>query len=289
MKKKGFSLGVLLLFLLGLAWSGEAAGLKKYFSLYGTYLNYGNSKVKEDGYAVTAYGSLGDGKHHGVEVGLSQMHLNYESGYSDLDQTDFTLAYTNTGSLHPNFSFRLGGHYISSDDDLTDEGLILVGDLTYFVPYRWNVGLEASYSDYDELVDFEVFQAVPHAGRYFSFAKGKVYLEARGYYIHVSDSDRIGISLENYYSLEASATYLQGPWSLKLSGWAGQQIFAVKNAGFVVYNLREKYRGGITGEITYRLRQYLLGANLTWNTYKEVESDNTVNQAIFTVFVGLNF
>lgn len=281
---------LIVVLILGLTWgSGRTSELKKYFALYGTYLNYGNSKVKDDGYSFTAYGSLGDGKHHGLEGAVSQLHINYESGYSDLDQTDYTLAYTNTGSLHPNLSLRLGGHYISTDDDLTDKGLILFTDLTYFVPWKWNAGLEFFYSNYDEMVDLDVFQISPHAGKFFYFGKRSLYLEARGYYIHIDEDEKIGLSMKNYYSFELSGTCTRGPWSVKLSGWVGQQIFAVKNSGFVVYNLTEKHRGGASMEVTYRFNNYVLGLTGTWNTYKEVESDKSVNQAIITGFIGFNF
>ena len=282
-----FLLVIVMLGLMPAKWT-KASTFKKYFAVYGTYLNYGNSKIKEDGYALTAYGSFGDGWHHGLEAAISQLHLNYESGYSDLDQTDYTLAYTNTGSLHPNLSLRLGGHYISTDDDLTDEGWILFGDLTYFVPYRWNMGLETAYSSYDEVMDLDVFQVSPHAGYFLKLKDRSLYLEARGYYIHI-DEKPLGVSLKNYYSLELSATCTRGPLSVKLSGWLGQQIFAVRNAGFVVYNLTEKYRGGVSGEITYRLKKYILGVTANWNTYKEIESSQAVNQTVITAFFGFNF
>ncbi|MBX6423286.1 hypothetical protein [Thermosulfurimonas sp. F29] len=281
---------VLTVLALGLFLAGgtPAGTLKKYMALYGTYLNYGNSRFKEDGYALTAYGSFGDGLHHGVEAAVSQLHLNYDSGYNDLDQTDLTLAYTNTGSLHPNLSLRVGGHYISSDDDLTDDGKIVFGDLTYLVPYRWNVGLEVAYSDYHRGVD--VLQFSPHAGYFLKLGERSLYLEARGYYINLDENEKLGLSMENYYSLELSATCTRGPLSVKLSGWAGQQVFAVKRAGFVVYNLTEKYRGGVTGEVTYRYRKkYVLGLTASWNTYKEIESEKAVNQSVLTAFFGFNF
>ena len=288
-KKAAFKcfLMVLVLGLLSPSW-GRAADLKKYFAVYGTYLNYGNSEIKEDGYAFTAYGSLGDGLHHGLEAAVSQLHLNYESGYSDLDQTDITLAYTNTGSLHPNLSLRLGGHYISTDDDLTDDGWILFGDLTYFVPYRWNVGLETAYSNYDEVMDLDVFQLSPHAGYFLKLGGQSLYLEARGYYIHI-DEEPAGVSMKNYYSFELAVSCTRGALSGKLSGWVGQQIFAVKKGGFVVYNLTEKYLGGVSGEVTYRIKNYLLGVTASWNTYKEVESSKVVNQTVVTAFIGFNF
>ena len=268
---------------------GLTSELKKYFALYGTYLDYDHSGIKDSGYSFTAYGSFGDGKHHGLEAAISQLHINYESGYSDLDQTDYALAYTNTGSLHPNLSLRLGGHYISTDDDLTDEGWIVFTDFTYVIPWRWNAGLEFSYSNYDEVVDLDVFQISPHVGKFFYFGKRSFYLEARGYYIHIDEDKKIGLSMKNYYSFELSGTCTRGPLSVKLSGWVGQQIFAVKNSGFVVYNLAEKYRGGASMEVTYRIQNHILGLTGAWNTYKEGISAQSVNQVIITGFVGFNF
>ncbi|QJA06731.1 hypothetical protein FVE67_07965 [Thermosulfurimonas marina] len=288
--KRGFKFWIIVgLFCLFTA-EVQAEGLKKYLALYGTYLNYGNSAIKEDGYAITVYGSIGDGKKQGLEAALSQLHLNYESPYSDLDQTDYTLVYTYTAGLHPNLSLRLGGHYISSDDKLTDEGWILLGDLTYFVPYRWNIGLEVDYSNYDQWVNLEVFQFSPHAGYFRRLGADSLYLETRAYYIHVDESKSIGLSLKNYYSLELSATWTRGPVSFKILGWAGQQVFAVKTGGFVVYNLTEKYRGGAGAELTYRWEnKYLLGLQTHWNTYEEISTGKNVNQTVVTASVGFNF
>ncbi len=270
----------------GVGWSGN---LKKYLALYGTYLDYGNSKLKKDGYAVTLYGSLGDGVHQGIEAAVSRLHLNYKSGYEDLDQTDYTLAYIRTGDPFPHLSLRLGGHYISSDDELTDEGRILFGDLLYFIPYRWNLGLEVAYSEYHHRTDFEVLQLRPHAGYFLRLGSRVLYLEGSGYYIHPHRWSKLGLPLRNYYALELSATHTRGPWKLRLSGWVGQQVFAVRRAGFVVYNLREKYKGGVSGEITYHQGAYFLGLTATWNTYVELSSSRTVNQTVFTGWVGYRF
>ncbi len=268
-------------------YQAQAGNLRQYGAIYGTYLNYDNSKIKDDGYGVTAYGSIGDGQHHDVELGLSQLHLNYKSGYSDLDQTDFTLAYTNTSMVHPNVSIRAGAHYITTDDDLSDNGWAIFADMTYFKTYDWNGGLEVTYSTYDNVRYFDLWQFSPHAGRY--FMGRRLYLEARGYYINLRNHEDIALPLENYYSGEVSGSYFMGPWTFKVSGWAGQQMFAVKNKGFVVYNLTEKYKGGATGEINYRHRNILCGLDLSWNTYDEVETTRTVNQTVLTAFVGFNF
>ncbi len=294
MRKRGRMFGILFALLLGLSFISTALAEElfssRYLSFYGTYLSYGNSRVKDWGYAFTLYGDFGDGKTKHLEGALSQLHINYESPYDDLDQTDFTLAYNRTGLFHPSLSLRLGFHYISTDDNLTDQGWIFFGDLTYLLPYNWNTGLEIAYSRYHEEIDLDVFQLSPHIGYFLDLSGRKLYLEARGYYIHVDETRLLGTSLENYYSLEATVSYTQGPWTFKASGWIGQQMFAVKQAGFVVYNLTEKYHGGLRGEISHRRQNRTCGLILEWAPYREVESSyQNVNLWILTAFIGFTF
>jgi len=89
--------------------------------------------------------------------------------------------------------------------------------------------------------DSSVFQISPkfgfYVGDYYSY--GSFYLETRGYYIRLSDDVGFG---KNFLSAEQKISYSYKNFVLSLSGWLGEQSFAVKNNGFVVYNLSEKYK-----------------------------------------------
>ncbi len=266
-----------------------------YGALYGTYLNYNNSKYKEDGYSTTGYLSLGDGLHNTLQLGVEYTHINYKDGYSDLNQEDYTIAYTNTNQLLKKHTFTFGAHYINSDDDLTDGGYTLFFDGTYsnsIYPYyfKWNAGIGLYYSRYTNTTDFNVYQVNSHTTvKLFSdYRRGALYTDVTGYYIHVTDSDTIGIDKSNYYSLDLALRYYYGSYDFKIGGWVGQQMFAVKNGGFVVYNLKEKYKGGAYTEIGYTFKNGLrLAFNLSVNRFSE--EGNNVTQTAGTVSVGYRF
>ena len=268
-----------------------------YEALYGSYINYSGSDVKDYGYSTTGYLSIGDGKVHNIQLGVGYTHIKYKQGLPDLDQSDFTAVYSNTNGIVRNHTFTFGGHYINSDDDLTDGGYTLFFDGTYFqtekhYPYafKWNAGIGVYYSNYDNTIDFYVLQLNPHTTvKLFSDSQnGALYCDVTGYYIHVDEADKLGIGNDNYYSLDVALRYYYGNYDVKVGGWAGQQIFAVKNGGFVVYNLTEKYKGGVYGEVGYTLRNGLrVALNVSVNKYSEEGYD--VTQSVGTVSIGYRF
>ena len=283
---------VLLLILSGVQGvQAEQNQWKGYASFHATYINFSNSPLKDDGWVFTGYGSLGDGKYHLLEGAISQTYIDYK-GRSDLNQTDFTVAYTNTNQILPNHSFRLGFHYVLSDDRFTDKGKIFFGKVTYFRPYDWNAGLELDYSLYDnQSPNLNVFQILPHVGVYLKglTPKGNLYAESKFYYIH-KDKNLDGLNKDNFFSFEQSLSWTLSPYDVKLSGWAGEQIFAVKNGGFVVYNLSDKYKGGISLEMGYTLINGVrIALNLDNEWLKHVGYSQTVRQSIFYLSIGTKF
>ncbi len=269
------------------------AKLNTYGAFYQTYINYHNSNVKKNGYASTVYLSMGNGINNYVQIGASYTHINYKTG-SNLNQKDFTFTYTNTNQILKNHSFTLGMHYIKSDDTLTDNGYTLFFDITHFkykgYLFRWSTGVGVFYSRYTKQTNFTVLQLTPHASFkiFADYKRGGLYADVLGYYIHVSNADRIGVRKSNNISLEGDIRYYYGKYDFKLGAWLGNQVFAVKNGGFVVYNLKEEYRGGILGGIgysfTYRLR---ISFNLGVSRYEE--SGNKAIQTVGTFSIGYRF
>ncbi|SMO40947.1 hypothetical protein SAMN06269117_10368 [Balnearium lithotrophicum] len=268
-----------------------------YGALYPTYINYSGSKYKDDGYSTTGYISIGDGKENLFQFGATYTHLNYKDGYSDLNQRDFTLTYSNVNGILRNHTFTFGGHYISSDDELTDGGYTIFFDGTYSsysktYPYyfNWSAGVGTYYSHYDNTINFHVVQITPHTTyRIFSdYRRGSLYADLIGYYIHLSDSEKVGVGIDNLYSIEGALRYYYGNYDLKVGAWSGQQVFAVKNGGFVVYNLVEKYKRGAYAELGYTFRNGLrISLNLGVNRYKE--SSDSVTQTTATLSLGYRF
>ncbi len=266
----------------------QAGNLCASGTMYGTYINYGGSGLRKDGWSGTAYMNVGDCLNNNVELAVAQTKINYKS-QSDLDQTDVTLAYTNTNQILANHTFSLGLHYISTDDALTDQGMVYFFKTTYYEPGRWDMGLELDYSDYDDSsTNLSVFQAVPHFGFYFEGLGRKLYSDTRFYYIY-KDKD-VGISQDNFYSLEQSLSYLLGSSVFKVSAWIGQQLFAVKDGGFVVCNLSDKYLGGLAAEAGYRLGNGLrLGAHLGYQWMAHMPQYDKATQTTLVLSLSRSF
>ena len=287
---------------LSLAAAGTATAqdyeIHGYEALYGTYINYGGSGLKDYGWVGTGYLAIGDGKEHTFQLGYAYTKIKYKNE-PDLNQNDITVAYSNTNGILKNHTFTFGGHYISSDDELTDRGFTLFFDgthssysKTYPYYFNWAGGIGLYYTRYPNTVDFYTFQATPHATfRLFSdYRRGALYLDLAGYGIHVDKSSRLGLSKSNYYSGEAALRYYYGNYDLKVGGWVGQQVFAVKKGGFVVYNLAEKYKGGAFAEVGYTFKNGLrLSFNAEYNRYKELETGDDVDQTVFTLSLGYRF
>ncbi len=261
--------------------------------LYGTFINFSDSSLKNDGRSSTIYGNLSYGKHHLIEGIFTQTYINYKNPYNNLNQSDFAIAYTNIDQLIKNCSLRIGFHYIDSDDPWTDEGKILFGKITYFIPYKWNAGIEADYSIYDKTsTDINVFQLISHFGFFIKniIPKGILYTESKLYYIH-KDETTGDLSRDNFLSFEQLITYTLLPWDIRLSGWGGKQIYAVKNSGFLVYNLADKYKAGITFEMGYTFIRYHLRAFLDVSNewLKHVGFNDNVKQTCVTIGISKSF
>ncbi len=282
---------LVLLFALLTPVSLPAFSLKNYSSVYFSYINYDGSRIKKNGRAFTLYGFLEDGlSRHMFEYSLMQYKIDYKGGLDDLDQTDLTLAYTNMGSLLKNLYLRVGLHYIWSDDPITRRGKTYFADVSYVVLGSHNFGLEGDYSRYNNLFDLDVFQLSPHGGFFFDALGRSFYVELRGYYIHLDYINFHKLSIKDYYSAELSLSHrLWKDFVVKVSGWVGQQIFAVKRWGFVVYNLPEVYKGGVSLETSYSYRRIKAGVEFSWNSYEELMTRSDVNQYVVNIFVGFRF
>ncbi|HFQ81329.1 MAG TPA: hypothetical protein ENK33_08165 [Desulfobacterales bacterium] len=265
-----------------------AAAVCSYGSVYGSYLSYGGSDLKDDGWSSTAYLNVGDCNANAVEVGLTTTTIHYNT-LPDLDQKDLTIAYTNTNQLLSNQTLRAGFHYIDSDDVLTDKGKIYFLKDTYAVYNDWNTGLEIDYSSYrHSSTKLGVLQLTPHYGMFLSVLNRRIYAETRLHYIH--KDAKVGESIDNFYSMEQVLSLKEGDMDYKLNGWAGQQAFAVKNSGFVVYNLADRYLGGLGAEIGYSFaNQMRLGLNINRQWLEHNGTNDRATLTMTTLTLGGRF
>lgn len=193
------------------------------------------------------YGTYGTGYRHLIEVGAARTGIDNRDG-SRLSQTDASVAYSLFGSRA---SGRLGAHLISTSDPLTDGGLILFGGASVYRVGAWSAGAEgtwSSYSDYDGGLD--VVQAAPSAGfTAYTGADGVLAGTVRGYVIHLSRDPGLGNT--DFFSAEVALSYTLGAWTVSGFTWGGEQAFAVRDGGFLAFNLSELHTGGFGGGLRW--------------------------------------
>ncbi|WP_457567499.1 hypothetical protein [Desulfurobacterium sp.] len=272
-----------------------------YSAIYGTYIDY-SSGSKIGGPVITGYYSTGNATRT-YSFGLSFTSIEYSDNYTSsalfkrygiantgisfLNQLDFTAVTSVTDEILKNHTFSAGIHYILTDDNLTNNGVVLYFDGTYFKPYNWNVGIETAISWYPDTINLQVWQVSPHFGKYFYTSKGTVYTGMRFYLITLNKPDEVGLDDDTFVSGEAFVHCYRNGWDVGLSIWKGKQVFAVKEGGFVVYNLAEKYNGGVTLEGGYYFtKNYRLGGSVSLNSFEDLETGNDVTQTTVTVSLG---
>ncbi|AEH44025.1 hypothetical protein Thein_0140 [Thermodesulfatator indicus DSM 15286] len=297
------------LIILGVSFTGKvwAQDWNTYASLYTTYINFENSQIKDNGWSTTGYLAFKNSYIHSLELALSQTKINYKTE-SDLSQTDFTVLYSNTDQILKNHVFKVGFHYINTDDQLTDNGKVIYFKGLYYQPYSWNIGLEFAYSLYNSIDtvakgttsnkkkssasvasnDLRVFQFSPRFGYFFAALGKRIYGESRFYFIllndYVGSFDKNNFSFEQYFS-----TYI-GLTDFKISAWIGKQVFAVKNEGFVVYNLSDEYLGGFSFEVGRKVTTKLrVALNLSQEWLKHSGFNDNVGQTVVTLSLGGSF
>ncbi len=253
MLKKGVAT-TLLAGALGFSFSQEAVGRFDILT-YFTPLIYKDSPLKKGGYYLGTHLFYTHGKEHVAELAVDYLRISYRNTDFKLRQYDFTLSYTNY-SLK-NIKLRGGLHYISNNDDATDKGMTFFGELLYYVPMKWNAGLEAYVTYYPDhpynlgtAKGIYVYQLNPKVGGYLTrnVGEGSLYFELKPYFIRVSRD--VGWD-KNFYSVELSATYSYKELSITAFGYGGNQLFPVKHGGFVVYNFAEKRTSGYGLSVRY--------------------------------------
>ncbi len=264
--------------------SNQLIAFQGYAGTYATYINFSDSSIRDDGWAATAYFNFSKDLHNSLEVACSKTFIDYIET-SDLNQLDFTIVYNNINQFVKNHIFRFGFHYIISDDKLTDKGKIFHFKVTYFRYNNWNIGTELDYSNYKANSDISVFQIRPNFGFYFSAFQKRFYTESRFYYILEREKDT-----NNYYSFEQLFSLYIGRINFLLSGWLGKQIFAVKNDGFVVYNLSDHYLRGFLFETGYKLtRNIYTSIDFNYQWLKHVINNEKAKELIITFSIGYSF
>ena len=248
-------------------------------------ISYGDGSIKERGEAKGVYASLSYGVRL-LEGSFDDTDIRFRSGF-DLHQRDYTVKYTDFWT--EGMGYSIGGHFIQSNDITTDEVSTLITGVQWYEKDRWNADLDFFVSTYEEFrPDITVLQV---SGRYGSYrTKSDDYTvrrEVAVHYIHTSE-DIIG--QRDLFSGELRWSVESGSMGMSLFGWAGQQVFPVRNGGFIVFNLGDERVGGYGAEVRASFtRNGTLIARLNNEHVRDSFNNTLTNQLVASLLYSFTF
>ncbi len=218
----------------------------------------------------------------------SSLNYNFLPPFDHLDQYDFTFVYKNE-SL-PEWNFSLGGHYIISDDALTDKSYVLFGGIGKYRFRSWDAMIDIYYSNYgDYFPSFNAIQFSPHFGLTFMFDRTQgLYLNSKAIYIMLSEP--ISFNKDNFFSVQETLTYFNSNLSVSVYALFGEQMFAVRQNGFLVYNVADLMKNGFGGSIAYSFSpKFFLKAGVEYDKFDEEAYGTSASSTKFLISAGFTF
>ena len=272
-----------LFILFGIAISAQSATVM----LYHLPINYKNSGVRENSSLTGAYGSFQADLNNRFELALDYSNLNYIFDFT-IEQYDFTFVYNNESI--PEWNFRIGGHYIISDDGLTDQSYVLYGGIGKYRFRSWDAMLNVYYSNYsDYSPTFSAIQLSPNFGLTFMFDRVQgLYLNSKVNYIMLSEP--VISEEDKFLSVRETLTYFNSSFSLSVYALFGEQKFAVRQNGFLVYNVADLMKNGFGGYVTYSFTpKFSLKGGIEYDKFDEEAYGTSAESTKFVFLVGFNF
>jgi len=248
---------------------------------------YKDSGVRENSSLTGIYGAFQSDLNNRFELAIDYSDLNYISNFK-IKQYDFTFAYTNESI--PEWKFRAGGHYIISDDALTDQAFVLFAGVSKYRFRSWDVNIDAYYSNYNNYIpSFNAIQLSPGFGLTFPFDRTQgIYINSTANYILLNK--RIISDKRNYFSLRETLTYYKNRFSISAYVLFGEQKFAVRQNGFLVYNVADLMKNGYGASITYSFtRNFFLKGGVEFDKFDEEAYGTSATSTKFIILAGFNF
>ena len=209
---------------------------------------YQGSVVKESGWSIEGYGS-GLWKNHRLEVGGMYTRIHFKGG-AVLRQQEYTLSYTTY--IKSRVWLRGGMHGIFSTDEATHRGWVGFLGIGLYQLHRWYAGIEGYLSQYPQYPGgLSVRQIMLSWGRtlFELYTNHTLTVEVQPVWIALSRSDITG--KRNYFAVYNQWSLSLNRWLFRGILWAGEQVFAVRNGGFLVLNLPEHHTGAFGGIVSY--------------------------------------
>ena len=260
------------------------------------YDSSSSKSEKDSGELRGIYASVGDLSYL-IEGGLSYMETSYKNAsmkkrnqsVKTLDQYDLSLMYS---KYYENFMIKGGLHYISTNDDQLNDGIILlaaIGNSKDIGIGKYSRGVELYHSYYSDGHDenyvaksISILQVTP----YFSFfttinADNKNSIDLR--LNHIITSSYV---TKNYTSYEISDTYYYKSFFTTIKAYFGDMRTGVKNGGMTVFNTLDLQKSGYGIKLGYYIKKNAdLSISYTQNNYREFEAvEDGVNSVVVANF-----
>ncbi|HEC85571.1 MAG: hypothetical protein DRR19_17410 [Candidatus Parabeggiatoa sp. nov. 1] len=213
--------------------------------IYYAPIDYRDSTYRDEGKITGIYGAFRPEPGYVWEGAVENINLSYQS-LDDLDQTDITLAFTR--QKQNRHAYRMGFHSISTTHIETDSSVTWFAGFNRYHPYDDLYGGTLYYTRHPDS-DRQVWQFVPKVQKYLGdiITTGTFLIEGKLNLINVLEEG----NSDTYFSAEGDITWYYRSFQLMVGAWAGEQIYAVRNDGFTVYNLPYKHTGGFKFQAGY--------------------------------------
>lgn len=252
-------------------------------------INYKDSGVRKNSFLTGIYGAFEIDLNSSLEMAFDYSNFDYvfDAFPFKIKQYDLTVAYTNKSI--PEWLFRLGGHYIISDDVLTDQAYVLFAGVSKYRFQSWDASLDVYYSNYgDYSSKFNAIQLSPTFGLTFPFDRTQgVYFNTQVYFIRLSE--KIILDKKNYFSVKETITYYNNNVSVSAYALFGEQRFAVRQNGFLVYNVADLMKTGFGGSVTYSFTpNFFLKGGVEYDKFDEEAYGTSASSTKFIILAGFN-
>jgi len=256
---------------------------------YGSYINYSNKALKDNGTTGGAYISCFKFPFK-LEIDAGFTNISYKSKYNipDWNQKDLTaVAHFYQGA---NWDIKAGIHniYVDQDNNPDSYDKVLFGGILYYEYGKYNIGADYYRSYYDN--DFHVNQYTLKAG--FTFgdkddSEGLFYTELKMNFIHLSK--KTYTNKDNYSNAEIKVQNFKDNLVSEIHGSIGKNAYKVANDGFAVYNLGEEYKYTAGAKITYIVNN-TMSVGIGFDTGKYTTStDQDAYSNIYSLFFSKKF
>jgi len=200
---------------------------------------------------------------YSIEFSIESRTLTY-TDTTKLKQINLATSYK--AKLKNNIKLNTLFHYISSNQDQSDGTIITLFGAEKKYKNNLELGLQASASFYnlDSLAKkiFQIKPTIEFDYGHKSSKWGALHPKISFYYIKPS-AENVTTLENSYFSTELELTHINSTFINKASIWFGEQLYAVRDNGFTIYNLNELHTKGWSISSRYKIDNNL-GAKLSY-------------------------